>query len=550
MNEYSRDTLSTQAEQQNTSLQALSAVATLASGTIFSRLLGFIRDIFFAALLGPAADLFLVAFRIPNFFRKLLADGSLGIAYGAAATRLLFHYGPGALSTFGRYTGLRLFLLGLPLALLFGLLAKPLIFLLAPGLSIEAAEECVYLMRLCLPYIPLCLLSAAAFSHMAALGNFNPQAWSSGLWNCVILLAAGFAGLFIISGVSLPPSGIQNILCAGVVAGGLAQAALGIFCLREYKKPDKTAGARDTAAFPPPAYIKAEGRSLLRQFPAAAAGAAGAQIHFLAAMALASFTAAGGVSALYLTERLVELPVSLAGSVVGLAVLPGLSQFAAHGKKEELAETLGQSLRRGAFISLPATVGLMALALPLADTLFGHGSFDKNSVSLTASAIIGYAPAIPALCAARPLLAAVTALGYRTAPLSSACISLVPLLLCGIIGIQFWGTEYPGCRITAIGLGLSAGAWANTWLLFRKVHAGGIPNPLHGNRRALAIYTSAALVMGFLLRLLMRLPGQPGTLGCLVLVSLAGIAWIGVFRAVKNQDAQSLLGIFHRGRQK
>lgn len=539
-----------QPAQRESSGHDLPAVATLASGTLFSRLLGFIRDIAFTALLGPAADIFLIAFRIPNFFRKLLADGSLGIAYGAAATRLLSRHGHEALGVFGRYTSSRLFLFGLPLAILFALCAKPLVLLLAPGLSDKAAEECIFLMRLCLPYIPLCLLSATAFSHMAALGNFMPQAWSSGLWNCVILLTAGLAGLLVVSGVTLSPPDIQTFLCVGVVAGGIAQASLGIFYLSKSGTYNEISGVQDTVSSSPPASVRSESLALLRQFPAAAAGAAGAQIHFLAAMALASFTATGGISGLYLSERLVELPVSLAGSVLGLAVLPGLARLAAQEKKKELAETLGQSLRRGAFISFPATAGLMAMAFPLADTLFGHGSFTKSSVLLTASALIGYAPAIPALCAARPLLAAVTAFGHRTAPLSSACVSLAPLLTCGITGIYFWGETYPEYCMIAIGLGLSVGAWANTWLLSRKLHTVGVPSPLYGIRRTLTAYIVAALGMGSLLGLGICWLGQPGTLGCLVLVSIAGVAWIVFFRALKNQDAQSLLGLFRYRKQK
>ena len=151
--------------------QRTHGAATLAAGILASRMLGFVRDMLLAYLLGPGADPFLVAFRVPNFFRRLLAEGSLGMLHGAEVSRRLLNQGKPAALEFSRAVCLRLFLLSLPATALLGVLALPLTFLLAPGLAAQlgALEKSALLLRLCLPYLPLCAASAIALAHAAAI---------------------------------------------------------------------------------------------------------------------------------------------------------------------------------------------------------------------------------------------------------------------------------------------------------------------------------------------------------------------------------------------
>ncbi len=537
--------------------QQIRGAATLAVGTVLSRALGFLRDMLFAYLLGPGADVFLVVFRFPNFFRRMLAEGSLGMAYGAAVSGILALQGHAAAVRFARSSMLLLFLLALPITLTLMLCAQPLAFLLAPGLDQTLLAQAAVLLRLCLPYIPLCLVSSIAFAHAASFGNFRPQAWSASVWNIVLLLSAVTALLTAAPNggpftVFASPQAAQTLLCLGVTFGGLAQAALGLRCVQPQVR---------TRALPlsgtDPKEEHRQLRSFLRQFPAAVLGAAPHQLHLLAGTILASFLATGNISSLYFAERLVELPVSLVGASLGFAVLPRLSMLAAHKKSEDFSLTLAVSVRRSAFLSLPAAAGLFGLALPIADLLFGRGAFDASAVAATAGALQGYALAIPALCAARPLLAAAHALGQRTAPLKSACLSLIPVVLAGLAAVMLWGRHtdpgtaaLSGLPVMGITLGLCAGAWINAWLLLRGICSKGITNPLRRVIPALAAYGSAAILLGALLCLFGFSSTDTRPALCLALMAASAMAWLSLFGFLRNEDARAFFSLFLRPRRR
>lgn len=513
--------------------------ATVAAGILASRILGFARDMLLASLLGPGADPFLVAFRVPNFFRRLLAEGSLGMAHATEVSRRLISQGQSAALDFSRAVCLRLFLLCLPVTALLAVCAFPLAFLLAPGLAAQpqALEKSALILRLCLPYLPLCAASAIAFAHAASLSNLRPQAWSPLFLNTLILLAGGAALLVYGNGpypVVFAPglTGTELLLCLGIVCGGLAQIAVGLGCLRRPQNAIKGKSAVPAA----------EVYALLRRLPANALGTAPQQIHLLAGTVLASFLAPGGISALYFAERLIELPHGLAGVAVGLGALPRLSAQAALGDNGGFSRTLSDGLRLSAFLSLPAAAGLFALALPLADLLFGRGAFTPEQAACTASALSAYALGLPAVCATRPLLAAVSVLGPQGFPLRTACLSLAVLLPVSLAGMGLFGSS-PAGAAAGLALGLSAGSWANALLLLRRLRASGVACPVRGAGRSLATYAAAALFMAAALSAVDALC-RPLPAG--MLLALAGTCvglWIGCFYALNNPDARFLLAL-------
>ena len=516
------------------------AATTLAAGILASRILGFARDMLLASLLGPGADPFLVAFRVPNFFRRLLAEGSLGMAHGTEVSRRLISQGGDAALAFSRAVSLRLFLFCLPLTVLLSVCSFPLAFLLAPGLAAQpqALAKSALILRLCLPYVPLCAASAIAFAHAAALDNFRPQAWSPLFLNSLILLAGGAALLLYPGGISpaIPGPGLTGtefLLCLGIVCGGLAQAGIGLRCLRRPKSADSGNSGGVSAA---------DVSALLRRLPASALGTAPQQIHLLAGTILASFLTPGGISALYFAERLFELPHGLAGVAVGLAFLPRLSAQAARSDLGDFSRTLSDGLRLSAFLSLPATAGLFALSLPLSDLLFGHGAFSPEQVACTAAALRLYALGLPAICATRPLLAAASALGLERVPLRTACLSLGILLPVSLAGMRLFG-DSPAGAAAGLALGLSAGSWANAWLLLRRLRASGIACPVRNAARPLAAYTAAALLMtGALLAISSHQQSLPASMLPLLIGGCAA-SWIGCFYALNNTDARSLIGL-------
>lgn len=519
--------------------QGRERVDSLVSGTLVSRLLGFARDLLFAYLLGAGADVFLVAFRIPNFFRRLLAEGSLGMAYGAEAASLLAKKGISAARLAGREKARSLFGIALPLCACLMFLAHPLAFCIAPGLSQDTLERSVLLLRLCLPYLPLCLFSAIAFTHASVEGNFRPQSWSPAMWNAVILLF-GIGGWLAVRVAALPVN-IEYMLCAGLVTGGILQAVMGARCLRPEPSVLFTAG--DGGSFVKWLFPPGTG-AFLRAFPRNLLGAAPHQLHILAGVVLASFLANGGISALYFAERLVELPLGVAGTAMGIAVLPRLAIFAEEGNREAFRANLGKNLRRTAFLSLPAAAGIFSLAHPLAQSLFGHGAFDPIAVSFTAEALRGYSFAVPALCAARPLLAGVHAVGEKNAAAASALASLLPVVLVSLGGMAFSGTG--GDAVFCVSLGISAGAWCNVWMLYSFLKRKGFAPETEREKSAIAMYAGAALLLACALFALCRFITEPGLALTLMLTIASGALWFGMFLLLGNDDAKTFTAFLRK----
>ena len=554
--------------------EKMGGAAALALGTLLSRFLGFARDLLFAYALGPGADAFLVVFRFPNFMRRMLAEGSLGLAYGAGAGATLAEKGLEAARRIARASAASLLLLALPVCLFLGLLAKPLIFCMAPGLDGGSLEHAAFLLRLCLLYIPFCLFSAVAFSQASLEGNFRPQAWSPALWNCVILLAGTAALAFapMCGGAEV----VEYFLCAGVVAGGLVQTAVALRCLypgpaglrsnAAHKKPELFAkeafvdagsgaggyasGTSDTSGISGPGHMRALLPSpvvnFLRSFPKTLLGSASHQLHILAAMVTASFLFPGSISSLYFAERLVELPLGVVGASLGMAALPLFSRLAAAGDSQGLAQALRLSLLRTAFLSLPAAVGLFALAHPLALALFGHGANTDSAVAATAAAISGYAFAVPALCASRPLLSGVHALAGGEATMGCAVRSLAPVVLFSFAALLLYYThEAPSDKpILLVALGISTAAWCNAALLSAQLKKNGLALELGREKSALARYGGVALFMGCALLSAGFFWRTPGVYGTLLLAGGCAVFWFGLFYLSGSREARDFVALF------
>jgi putative peptidoglycan lipid II flippase len=494
------------------------ATLLVAGGTLASRLLGLARDMLLAHLLGVGADVFLAAFRIPNLCRRLLAEGALGLAHTAVLAAVAARQGQKAALSLSRDLERACLLLTPPLLLVLGIAAPGLIFLTAPGLAPALADRAVVLFLCCLPYLPLCLLAGIALSTRSSLGNFAPQALASPVFN-LCFLGAGLAALLF-----SPSSGATELLlCLGVSLAGAAQLAL--------------AGRPASGGFRAfrSALARQEVRSALGRIPLTALGASAYQIQVLAGTILASFLAEGSISALYFAERLLEFPLGLAGVSIGLLAMPRLADQAARQDREALALTLIRGVSLSAFLSLPAAAGLAGLALPLARLFFGHGAYSPEDVRLTALCLAAYAPALPALCAARPLLAALAALEGTRAVALAAGLGLAASFLAALPGALALGA--PG-----IALGVAFGIWVHLGLLLLALRGKGLPPfPWPAARRCLS-YTPPAAGMGILLFLL-PLPLDNKVLLAVSLVALAAgcaLLWMGIFRLARNEDALAL----------
>ncbi|MEG2171724.1 MAG: murein biosynthesis integral membrane protein MurJ [Desulfovibrionaceae bacterium] len=437
---------------------SLAGSTLLVSGTsLASRVLGFVRDMLMAWLLGggPAADALVVALRLPHVLRRLLGEGSLSMTL----TAHLVHSRQGSPSPAASFAlawavGLRITLGLVVIICMAEVAARPLIDGLAPGLAAHpttapTAAQASVLFRICLPYALAAGMAALGMAFLHSMGHFLVPALSPLCFNTVIIVFALLAACHV--GSPAP------MLAYGFLAGGLVQGLLPCFALWRmglwpYRKP---APPRDKI------------HACLRALPAGLLGAAAPQIAMLCAMAVASFLPSGAISALYYAERLLELPMSVTGTALGMVSLPALAALGAQHQHEAFNAHCAKAMRLSLLLALPATAGLLAVNQALIAVLLGHGAFDSHAVHNTALALSGYAYSLPLYALSRPLLAACNA---RKLTRLSACSGAAAVLctLASAVILLYWLP--PSHAILGPPLALGCGLGLQTTLLWRAVN--------------------------------------------------------------------------------
>lgn len=484
-----------------------------AAATGGSRVLGLLRDLGIALLLGagPVTDAFFLAFRLPDFLRRIFGEGvwsmlcvPLFTACGVADRHA------------GRQRHEQAFMLARTLLLwlllltggacLLGMLLAPwflgLLLVDAPSSELQTA---VLLFRICAPYALLVMATALSVALLKAMGSFVVPALTPALLNLAMLL-----GLLLAWVLDMEPLAAATTLALSVLAGGLAQWLAQQPLLRARGFSWRGAWRlRDP-----------EAARLGRQALPVLAGVSCLQICSLLATLLAMLLPAGGVSFLYYAERLAQLPIGLFSVAVSVASLPELAALAGRGRLREFGETLVQGLELVLWCSLPAALGLAALAGPIVELLFGHGAFGEQAVQGTASSVRALAAGLPALAAARPLAAACNAAQDRTTPLRATMAGVAVFCL----------SAWPCMELAAapgLALSMSLAGWVNALLLFFVLRRRGLMPWNRESLRSLALSCALSLALfclalggGWLLRLL-PLGSSLGTL-LLILALAAG----------------------------
>jgi putative peptidoglycan lipid II flippase len=354
-----------------------SSALVFSSWTFVSRVLGLVRDVVIGTVFGPSAatDAFFVAFKIPNFMRRLFAEGAFAQAFvpvlsqwrqgeSREAVRELIARTTGALA------------LVLVVLTVIGIAAAPwIVQAFAPGfaddpLRLEAASD---MLRWTFPYLLLISLTAAAGAVLNTWGSFGPPAFAPVLLNLCMIGAALY----------LAPWFEPDILA-------LAVAVLVAGVLQLLVQLPFVAG-HGVLVWPRPGFRHPGVRRILGLMGPTLFATSVQQINLLVDTILASFLIAGSISWLYFSDRLVEFPLGIFGVALGTVILPRLSTEQGS-DPAAFARTLDWALRLTALIIAPATVALVALALPMMATLFRHGEFDAldalaASLSLTTYAL-------------------------------------------------------------------------------------------------------------------------------------------------------------------
>jgi putative peptidoglycan lipid II flippase len=451
------------------------AAGLISALTLLSRLLGLVREQVFAALLGAGlyADAFQAAFRIPNLLRDLFAEGALSAAFIPTYARALAEGGPArARQLSSRLLTLLAVVLG-AVVLLGLLLARPLVHALAPGYDQVAgkAEITVLLTRIMLPFLPIVSFAAVAMGMLNAEERYAPPALAPAIFNLVTIL---WAVLLWSMGMDL--ASVVIGWAAGTLLGGVAQFLVQV-------PPLVRAGWRFRPEWAPgdPGI-----RAIARLMAPATMGLAAVQVNIFVSTIFASHEP-GAVSWLTYAFRILYLPIGVFGVALGTIATTGLARRAAAGDMEGMRETLRQSLRMVAFLTLPATVGLMVLGVPIIRLLFERGRFGPHDTESTAAALALYAVGLVAYTGVKVLAPAFYSLGRPRVPLLASALAVATNLIV-IVALH----SRMGFR--AVALGTSLGALVDAVILLvifdRRVGlAGG------GMRGPLAKMAAAALMI-------------------------------------------------------
>jgi putative peptidoglycan lipid II flippase len=395
------------------------AVGTISFFTLLSRILGFVRDVVIARVFGAGmgADAFFVALKIPNFLRRLFAEGAFGTAFVPVFSDYIKGGEDGATKEAAQsvFTALSLVLV---LVVAVGQIIMPLLILIiAPGFSDnpEKYQLTVDLTRITFPYIFFISLVALAGGILNSFHRFALPAATPILLNVSLIIGA----LYIAPAMDRPALG----LAIGVLLGGVAQLAIQLPALARIGMPFSFRWNWKHPAI----------RRILLLMGPSVLGVSVAQVNLLFDIFLASWLREGSISYLYYADRLVEFPLGLIGIAMGTAILPALSAKAASDDREGLRHDLDFGLRLVLIINIPATVGLVVLREPILSLLFERGAFDIDATRLTAQALLAYGLGLTAFSSIKVLAPAFYAMKDTKTPVRIAIICMVSNMVLNLI---------------------------------------------------------------------------------------------------------------------
>ena len=474
----------------------LHSSVVVGAATMTSRVLGLVRDVVLAALIGASsnADAFFVAFKIPNFLRRLFAEGAFAQAFipVLAETRE-----EGGLQAVKALTDRVAGVLGGTLLLLTALtiMAAPVVAVIfAPGFSRDAAKLALTaeLIRLTFPYLFLISMTGFAGAVLNAYGRFAVPAFTPVLLNLSLISAA----LFVAPLMQEP----VHALALGVLIAGLLQLLFqlpflyGLELLPRPRWDTQASGVRRILTLMVPALF----------------GVSVSQINLLLDTVLASLLPAGSVSWLYYSDRLTELPLGVFAIAIATVILPALSsqQALAQASGEQgdrardvFAATLHWAIRCVMFIALPATLALLILADPILSTLFQYGAFGAADVEKAGYSLRAYTLGLTAFMLVKVLAPGFYARQDMKTPVRIGIIAMVANMVMNplfIFPLMWWfDLGHVGLAVAT-----SLSAWLNAGLLYRGLNREGVLRvPDDGSGYGLMLMIGLG-TMGFVLWLL------------------------------------------------
>ncbi|MGJ3260363.1 MAG: murein biosynthesis integral membrane protein MurJ [Rhodospirillales bacterium] len=420
------------------------AVSVIGSMTMLSRIFGFARDILIANFLGAGtvADAFVVAFRFPNLFRRLFAEGAFAAAFVPMFSRSLEGDGADAAKRFAEQAFSMLAVVLFVFVAAVEIAMPWLMPYLAPGFDavpgkMEMATE---FSRIAFPYLLFISLVALQSGVLNAFGKFTAAAAAPVLLNITLIVA------LLAFGGSDEESG--RALVWGVFAAGIVQFLwLAWHCRRE--------GVVLRLGMP---QLTEKVRTLGKRILPVVFGASLYQINLLIGTILATTISDGAVSYLYYADRVTQLPLGVVGIAIGTALLPMISRQLEAGNEAEANTSQNRGIEIALLLTVPAALALIVIPEPIIKVLFERGAFGADASEATAMALMAYAIGLPAYVGIRVFTPGYFAREDTRTPVKIAALAMIVNVVLNLVLMQPFGH-------VGIALASSVSAWLNVFLL-------------------------------------------------------------------------------------
>ena len=455
-------------------------ISTVGGFTLLSRIFGFVRDVLLARYLGAgmAADAFFIAFKVPNFFRRLFAEGAFSAAFVPLFSRALGNeITPESRHAAEAFAG-RVLSWFLPVLLIFLVIMEvgmaPVMLGLTGGFEGDSAKFnfVVELGRFTFPYLILISLVSFYAGMLNAYSRYSAAAFAPVLLNACMIAALVYFAETDVAGA--------RALAISVSVAGFAQLLLLYISARR-------AGIRISLPRP---RLSPDVQELFIILGPAAIGAGVMQINlFIDLVIAARYLPEGSISWLSYADRLSQLPLGVIGVAVGTVLLPSISRLLS--AKEEDAANLQQNkaLEFSLFLTLPAATALALIAAPIIATLFERGAFSAADTEAAAAALMVYALGLPAYVIAKALTPGYFARKDTKTPVRFGIISLVVNTTLNIILIQYFAH-------VGLAAATAIAAWVNVFMLYWGLKSRGHLTLLAATKRRIGKCVFASSIMG------------------------------------------------------
>ncbi|MCX5494895.1 murein biosynthesis integral membrane protein MurJ [Kaistia dalseonensis] len=436
-------------------MSLLKNFVTVGGSTTSSRILGFVRDMFMAAALGtgPVADAFLVAFRFPNLFRRLFAEGAFSSAFIPLFARKLEGEGVEEAKQFGSEALSALFAVLIALTVVALIAMVPLMYIMAPGFVSDPAkfDMTVLLTRIAFPYLTLISLLALYSGVLNARGHFMAAAMAPAFLNVVFVSALAY--ILLSHHENTAEAGI--LLSWATLVGGVLQ--LGVVMIAAWRDgmllklrwPRITPGVRRLTALAIPGLI--------------AGGVT--QINIVIGTMIASF-APGAIAILGYADRLYQLPLGIVGATIAVVMLPDLARHLRGGRDDLAHHTQNRSLEFAMALTLPAAIALFVLAKPIVQVIYQRGEFGPADTLATAHTLMAFAVGLPAFVLIKVFSPGFFAREDTKTPMWFAGVGVAVNIIGSII-------LFPSLTYVGIAIATTLSGWVNAFLLGLSLHRRG-----------------------------------------------------------------------------